>query len=180
MKNNSANKQMTIKSKSEPVADITLETILDKVSNDDYVVVWQHDAILIGRVKDKTLEFADAGKFSFDRVQRMRIFNEERELYVWRTGYTLKGRTREDNKGDEIFTIDAKQVLIGTRKENLCNGFCKVSEDRGFELTLPDFDFEMPEGENKRIAVLTRNYIGYTQSGVAGYEDCRFVDFVTF
>jgi len=150
------------------------------IINNGYLVIYQHDIILIGKINKNQFHFADSSGYSFTRMQKMRIFNENEELYIWNTANKYKARYRKDNEGDNCHVLDARQVLTGTDKEELNNGFCRIFEKRGFELTLPDFGFEMPTNGNKRIAVLTRNYIGYTGNGQAGYKDCRFVNFVKF
>ena len=132
---------------------------------------------MIGKWKEEKFIFHH-NKYCFTRLQKIRIFNESEELYIWKSGDIFKGRHRKDGDeaGVEMNIIEANQVLFGTEiKERFENGFIKISENRGTELILPDNNFILDDKKN-RIAIKTRNYIDFENS-IATYIDTRFVKF---
>lgn len=112
-------------------------------------------------------------------VQRLRVFNQDEELLLWRSGREIRGRFRTDATGTPCEVVEAKQVLFGTRidPEFTAAGFTKITEARGTSLILPFQKVQVDEQE-QRIFIKTRNYIGYNDVQQATYVDCRFVDFV--
>jgi CRISPR-associated protein (TIGR03984 family) len=123
--------------------------------------------------------FNEQSNFEDQYIQKIRIFNQEQELYIWKTNNILKGRFRKDNQGNnKIEYIDANQILFGTKSKNLDNGFIKLSEEkRRIKLTIPNKNFKVND-EKKRVSIQTRNYIDYNEICQANYIDVRFVDFV--
>ncbi len=125
---------------------------------------------------------------AFDQkfVQRLRVFNEQEELLLWRSGGTLKGRMRHDypknsTQGKGVNIVEADQVLFGTKidRDFRADGYTKITEDRGTSLIVPFNNLESNEkGELlKRLCVKTYNYICYNEAHQATYSDCRFVRF---
>ena len=129
-----------------------------------------------------------------ESIQKMRIFNNNEELLIWRSiknGVLMhSGRFRLDyDKNDidglkEINAIYSNQVLFGTKIALRKNkNFITLLEDRGVKIILPNTDknggFKVDDGKS-RIAIKTCNYVGF--SGIyecqATYVDSRFVDFV--
>lgn len=123
------------------------------------------------------------GKPSLEYLQLARLFNEERELKIWRhdDGYAYRLRVDDLNKtGSEA--IDARQYLWGTiadgkdaEEKDLPVGWTRLTEARGTELIVP-LEVAHVDGVARPLAyIATRNYIGYFGDGQATYEDCRFV-----
>lgn len=142
-------------------------------------VVYLDYKILIGRVEQGKLSFYENEVFEPKYLKQIRIFNEKQELYLWRKADLFRGRFRQDSAGHGTEYVEVKQVLWGSRSENLSHGWIKLCEERGIELILP---WDEPEGLNPknprdRVGLLTCNYIDYTETGQAGYKDCRFMDF---
>jgi CRISPR-associated protein (TIGR03984 family) len=110
-------------------------------------------------------------------LQLARIFNEERELKIWKDNDKFLYRLRIDEPGDEYGAVEAEQLLWGTHTESLGKGWTRLWEERGTELIVP-FDISIPEGQaapRTRACIRTRNYIDYLSNGQASYVDCRFV-----
>ena len=170
-----------IKSK-KPVPINGMNDIHNYIKTDSLVVVYLDYTVLVGRYKNKGFEFynnyiLDDPKY----IQRLRIFNEDEELLLWRSGSGFKGRYRKDGDGDEIDVVDAEQVLFGTDKtdkEDLGNGFTRIFEKRGTEIILPFTGLDVKDKtEGKRVFIQIRNYINYNKASQATYIDCRFVGF---
>lgn len=170
----------------EKLAASKIDEIISNCSGSDYsVVAYLDNEVLIGKLINKQFRFfknTDDSFFSF--IQKIRIFNESEEILFWRNGKTLIGRRRIDETGEDISVVEAEQIIYGTKKESLSSNtpnitFIKLTEDRGTEIILPDnTDNNYSVNENtKRIAVKTRNYIDYSETGIASYVDCRFVCF---
>lgn len=176
----------------------------EKVS---YIVAYLNHTVLIGRYENNQFKFHNSNEFEEKYIQRIRIFNEQEELLLWRTTNGFKGRYRKDkgggsDEGNQLDVVDACQVLWGTRSEVLSDGFTRIYEDRGTELIMPlppqkieDFlgtpldnfevnSWQMGSPENhkvfwggSRVAIKTRNYIDYLPTNQATYVDSRFMGF---
>lgn len=166
-----------IKSKISPAklndSDLN-QSISENIKDKSFVAAYLDYKVLIGKFEDKRLYFYDDESFEARYIQRLRVFNEDRELLIWRSSDGLKGRLRIDGEGDDAFVVDAEQVLFGTEAEDL-KGFTRIREKRGTELILPISDLRIDDKKN-RAFIKTRNYIGFNEdTHQAGYIDCRFV-----
>lgn len=171
------------KIKSEAAINLKAQSLTDimKLCTETYdVVAYLDNEVLIGRLSSGNFHFYKAiDDTIFPFIQRIRIFNQNEEILLWREGKTLSGRKRVDGTGDEINVILAEQLLYGTVKESIAVEFCRLSEERGTEIILPDKEYSVDARKN-RVAIKTINYIGYNEYGVASYTDCRFVEFKQF
>lgn len=176
-------KIQTVNSSVEKIdfSDNLPEILNTKLSGEKYNVVAYLDyEVKIGfctKDKDYNFIFSDNSKIDTKYIQKIRVFNKNEELYLWRSNNSLKGRIRKDSIGTSTEYLDVEQVIFGTdNKSN--NDFITLSESkRGIKITLPDNGFEVNEKE-KRVAIKTRNYIDYNEIFQATYKDCRFVEFV--
>jgi len=79
-------------------------------------VAWYFDAIAFYSIDDAgkwhNSNYRDNLK---EELVRLRIFDENKELHIWRSNGQLKGRLREDNEGDKTDFADATLLLNGTR-----------------------------------------------------------------
>ncbi len=130
--------------------------------------------VLIGTFKDSRFCFYGDETFDDKYLHKLRVFNKDRELHLWRSNDGINGRLRIDGEGEEIDAVDACQVVFGTRSKELNGNYSRLTEDRGVELIIPLIGINL--NEKKRVFLYTRNYIGYTPVGQAGYVDCRFVE----
>jgi len=159
-----------------------IETALsDNFGEKTFVVAYLDYKVLIGTWENNAFHFYENEqpdlKYIQKYIQKMRVFNTDKELLVWRTNGRLKGRLRTDENGTETEVVVTHQVLFGTRKGSYCNNnFTEITENRGTSLILPFADLTVDDKRN-RIRVRTHNYIGHNTLGQATYEDCRFVSF---
>ncbi|GBD96759.1 MAG TPA: TIGR03984 family CRISPR-associated protein [Nitrospirae bacterium] len=144
------------------------------------VVAYLDYKVLIGTWENNGFHFYEL----FDNnkyIQKLRIFNANQELLIWRADTGLKGRLRSDDlQGTGTQVIVAHQVLFGTRKGDKCKGnFTEITEDRGTSLILPFSNIQCDDKGNlaSRIIIKTYNYVTYNEVFQASYEDCRFVGF---
>ena len=141
-------------------------------------VAWYFGEIVFYNLKDGNWNVPMKG---LDELVRLRLFDENKELHVWRSNGTLKGRLRSDSiegDGDFIEFVEAKPFLNGTWFSKSKSGFgIFATEKKGISYDLPFTELEPLIGSENRITLLTRNYIGYSDIGQAGYVDCRFVKF---
>lgn len=167
----------SIKSQVQTIKIDNLNEALSNFASDGYAIAYLDYKVLIGRINNGSLDFYINENIEEKFIQRLRLFNEHRELFIWRTEEGLKGRLRIDEQGEEIYVIDARQVLWGTNKKELGNGWTKLFEERGTELILP-FDGISLDNKKNRIFLKTRNYIDfYPETFQATYVDCRFTGF---
>ena len=156
--------------------DVLMENIKEKA----FAVVWLDYKVLIGTWDGKNFQFYADETFENKYLQRMRVFNNDREMLIYRTGNGFKGRLRIDDKnGSGAEAIVAKQVLFGTKKDESCkdSSYTKITEERGTSLVLPFGGIDKVDDKEKRIFIKTHNYIDYNAVKQATYVDCRFVSF---
>ncbi|MBD3377440.1 TIGR03984 family CRISPR-associated protein [candidate division KSB1 bacterium] len=151
--------------------------------------------------------FADSGQDvmtdHFKYLQLAHIFNETREVKIWRDGkgkhfFRIREDTNDGNNTNGIDAVMANQNLWGTKtcsySEKTISRTVEISkhkfdkkiywttltEDRGVELVVPLREkFEIPDNNDKiRLAIQTYHYIDYLPNGLATYADSRFVDIV--
>lgn len=159
--------------------DDVISLISESVKSPSFFVAYLDYAVLIGRYAQHQFQSALNEKFDPKYLQRLRVFNADEELLLWRSGQTLKGRFRKDGEGNKMQVVDAEQVLFGTTAKDVSTdgaNFTEISEERGTKLILP-FKGLFVDNEKQRIFLKTRNYVDYTPAHQATYTDCRFVGF---
>ncbi len=137
-------------------------------------------AIRFAKWDGQALKLAEADeKIELGFLQLARIFNQERELKIWRGDEGFSYRLRIDGQGEECYAVEARQNLWGTRAKP-CAGksdWAILYEDRGTELTVPLKVAHIEGRDEPLVFVKTRNYIGKSMAyGQATYVDCRFVE----
>lgn len=192
----------TITSKAGTETGIDRERFIKLAGEFDYayVVAWLDNIVLIGTCHNGNFHFYDPDKHfkvmekdtGLKYIQKIRVFNDKKELFVWRRQNTWDGRIREDDTGNENFdVVVAQQLLFGTKDTTTPaqknKGYSQISEDRGTMLVLPFPHIKVNE-EQDRIFIKTHNYIkpkpvneiqddDHFIIHQAGYFDCRFVVF---
>jgi len=166
-----------IRSKAITLINDNLNTHLQSCfQNKAFIVVYLDYKVLIGIYENNNMIFANNETFEPKYIQKIRFFDENKELLLWRSNEILKGRLRIDNEGEDVDVIDAHQVLWGTQASQVNEEFTIITEDRGTTLILPIRNVNVNTSK-KRIFLSTRNYIGYMINNQATYVDCRFVKF---
>lgn len=153
------------------------ENFLSGIYREDGLVIAYLDYKVIIRkfLNGKIVLMDNEETFNPEFIQKLRLFNETKELFIWRTEGKWKARLRIDGDGEEVNVIEANQVLFGTTGIH-GNGYTILTEDRGTEIILP-FEITGIDTKKNRVKIKTRNYIGYNELGQAGYVDTRFVKF---
>ncbi|MFW0884778.1 CRISPR-associated protein Csx19 [Candidatus Acidulodesulfobacterium sp. H_13] len=151
-----------------------IKEIKGYIKGESNVVAYLDNEVLIGRY-DGNFSFPEDKRIEKRFIRRLRIFNKDEELHLWRSNGRLNGRYRSDSEGEETYAIEANQVIFGTKAE-ICNEYTILTEQRGTKITIPG----KWETDNKRmrVAIKTRHYIGYKNGYQAAYVDVRFVKFV--
>ncbi|MGV8122529.1 MAG: CRISPR-associated protein Csx19 [Candidatus Xenobiia bacterium LiM19] len=151
------------------------EKAFQVIRKDSLVVAYLVNKVIIGRFQPPGFVFKDNNDFLPQYVLKMRIFNENEELFLWRQQGVLRGRHRIDNGGTSTTVIDARQVLFGTEADTR-DSWTILTEDRGTIIELPFTDLSVDIHKN-RIFIRTRNYVNFNDLGQATYVDCRFLGF---
>ena len=168
---------LSSKSESVSVNKDNLRDVLNKYfDTPSFVTAYLDYKVLIGRYEKNTFLFYNNEEFENKYIQKLRIFNEDREVLIWRTNNGFKGRLRTDNEGTETDIVVAYQVLFGTKGENRNEHFTEIKEDRGTCLILPFGNLTIVNKRNL-ICIKTHNYVEYNAVCQASYVDCRFVGF---
>jgi CRISPR-associated protein (TIGR03984 family) len=175
-------KRIDLDSHTEPISDIDrdkLDMVLrDNFSAGGYVVAWLDYKVLVGTWENGAFHFYRDETFEHKFIQRLRIFNQQKEVHIWRSNGTLKGRLRTDElSGEGVTAVVAHQVLFGTTGRPLNAHFTEISEVlRGTKLILPFLNIEV-NAKQDRVCIKTHNYVKFNPVHQATYCDCRFVAF---
>lgn len=174
-----------LKTKSVEESINSEQEILNKFSGDGWFIAYLFHRVVIGEVKNKQFIYykMEDNDLKLDEIIKLRIFNNESELFVWRSnlgGYF--SRLRTDGEGDSQGVIDSSQILFGTKAETVGDVYLKLTEERGTEIIFPagcvNIKIEEINSQKKRIAIHTRSYVGrIDETGVATYVDVRFLRF---
>jgi CRISPR-associated protein (TIGR03984 family) len=142
-----------------------------------FVAAWLHHVVRIGTWHMNAFHFHDADSLPLKHILKVRVFDHDSELLVWRTRMGLKARLRRDDReGSGTHVAAAEQVLFGTKVAgHPSDGYTEITEDRGTKLILPFRDIGVDDKRN-RILIRTHNYLD-NQANQATYADCRFVRF---
>ena len=154
--------------------------ISKKFAENGHIVAWLNYSILFGMLREGKMYFYQGQMPDWEKhLIRIRVFNEKKELLIWKSNRNFKYRLRVDEfKGDEparkdIEFIDAEQIIWGTKSVLLEGGFSKIQEDRGVEFIVPFSNLNL--SVNKRLVLITRNYLEYNEIKQVGIIDTRFV-----
>jgi len=153
------------------------DILANNFAQKSFAVAWLDYKVLIGTWENGDFHFYNNEKFEPKYTQRLRVFNQEKELLAWRSNGSLKGRLRKDDlAGTGSMAIIAQQVLFGTLAKSLDAHFTEISEARGTNLNLPFANLRVND-KRDRIFIKTHNYIKPNAVHQMSYFDCRFVAF---
>ena len=147
-----------------------LETLGMKEAN---VVVWQVHGIVWGCWQNGSLKLAGDVAKNCSLWLELRVFNEEEELHLKKSGDLWLGRWRKDGAGEATEYVDSISRFWGEMVEaaDLPEGYMKLEDAaRNLKQILPQ-----AEEHAKYYGLVTRSYIGYEATGQAGYADYRYV-----
>jgi len=148
----------------------------ENFNDNGFIIIYLDYKVLIRKYGNgKIILLNGEENFEPKFIQKLRLFNETQEFYIWKTEDKYKGRMRIDEEGEETDVIEANQVLFGTKGE-VKDGKTIITEERGTEITLP-FEINGIDTKENRVKIKTINYIGYNEHGQAGYADNRFAGF---
>ena len=150
---------------------------------DGFYIAYLDYGILMGRYIDKNFKTPNDIMFKKKFIQKIRIFNEQQELLIWKSNGVFLGRCRKDGdsleNGTETDIVVSNQVLFGTRiSSHIKDEYTILTEERGTEIILPFLNLHIKENDIKsRVKIKTINYIGYNSIHHAEYIDSRFTNF---
>jgi CRISPR-associated protein (TIGR03984 family) len=151
--------------------------IREYLSKDAYLLAYLNYKVLVGRLQDKQPEFYAGETFDPKYLLQLRVFSEEEEFTLWKRSEALfSSRFRTDREGERCEVVEAAQLVWGDVKAIEPDWVRVKDNGRGMELVIP---WTGPVNKGDRIKIRTRNYVGYSNMGQAGYIDCRLVDFLS-
>jgi CRISPR-associated protein (TIGR03984 family) len=158
------------------------------LGEDAKAVIWYYDKIEFYQLSNNNWDRPLRNTLE-DEVVRIRIFNKDKEVHIWRSKNKLIGRLRVDfgqaepadgnldQDGKTLF-VTANQILNGTSFD-VEDNFLKVTENKGTEYHLPFSELLGMDKTDNRLVLITRNYIDYNEIGQAGYVDSRFLNIIS-
>ena len=122
---------LRLKTSTKPVTIQCDQDILDNAPENAWFIAYLYHRVVIGKITDGKFDYFPDEKIPNDvtklNILKLRVFNEDAELFVWKTnldGY--RARLRTDGQGPEQGIVEAKQVLFGTKAEQLTSGLYKT------------------------------------------------------
>jgi CRISPR-associated protein (TIGR03984 family) len=157
--------------------DQLVSKISDKIKTESSVVAYLDYKVLFGKFENNSILFYENEKPEIKFLQKIRVFNENEELYFWKNGNSFNSRYVKDKEGNGQYVLDSNNYLYGTITDKLDGYFSKLTEDRGTEIIFPISDLKESNNGviNRILKATTRNYIGYTKMNQATYIDSRLV-----
>ena len=149
--------------------------ISEKFAGNGLVVAWLNYSILFGILEEGKMNFYQGQTPDWKKhLIKLRVFNEQKELLIWKSNKKFKYRLRVDEvEGKETEFINAGQIIWGTKSVPLDEVFSKIQEDRGVEFIVPFSNLKL--FVNKRLVLVSRNYLDYNKMEQVGIVDTRFV-----
>lgn len=141
---------------------------------DGFCVIYSSDGIISGRLKVCNLELS---REISGTLISARFFNNHREMKIWKSGNKFQARIIDDTQGKTTLTVDSRHLIYGTDFKSLKEGFTTLLEARGVEFSAP---IKCEVDTEKRLYLLTRNYLNYTNNGLVNIYDSRFLEFKIF
>jgi CRISPR-associated protein (TIGR03984 family) len=162
------------------------ERILREFPTSATIVAYFVHEVLTGLVCDGNIVFSNQCE-TIDETHliMLRVFDPDKELFLRKSENKFIGRIRIDgqDKGDACEYVEADQILVGACAKAK-DGFTILKENQSLKQGLPvpgEFSFDTEDSlssqPEKRLAIRTRNYIGYNEMFHAEYVDSRFVKF---
>jgi len=137
------------------------------------VVLWQMNAVRFGTWDGRAFSFPAHAPLQMELLIELRIFNEQRELYLRCEDGRFVGRLRTDEAGDDVDYVDTIARFWGShhKEDDEDTAWMKLRDpSRKLELKLPAV-----EGKPEFVGLVTRSYIGvHKETGQAGYIDHRY------
>lgn len=202
--NNSSNQKIQLKiTVNDKVIEFLVSTDFNPAIKDGYFVAYLDYSVLIGKFNfnnhEFTLTIAPGLDLLSGHLQKLRLFNEEFEIFLQRNIENLSlnynGRIRIDKTNSNNFNqenfikidaIDCNQILFGTKAKELNNNndWIILTEERGTEIILPADILNSGKneinnlGKTQFIAINIRNYVDFHEiSQQAYYCDHRLLNF---
>lgn len=144
--------------------------------NSAHAFVWYYNKI---ELLDATTWLSNLNIEIFENLIRVRIFDKEKELHIWRSNSELKARFIIDTENSIVTNetdkdwVDAKLPLIGSIDITEDGSLFLFSAKDQFKLSIPKSLSKLKTGN---VYIRTRNYIDYNSIGQAGFVDTRFVE----
>lgn len=152
-----------------------IKSRIKEVFNEDmaYILLKERNEVSVGLYKNKDFIFKNEVLKNQDLFIDMRIFNKEKELYIWKSKDHFKNRFRIDNEGKEYDFYD-EELLFWGNKFKVKGNFMELEEEKIKKYYIP-INKNVTNNDEKKL--LVRNYIGCNkEDGMAIIEDFRLID----
>lgn len=167
----------TIDAKSKELEKITRRNF---ENGEAYILLYKLDAVQMGYYKEGNISFyKDPGYTFVEDYLSMRIFNEKKELYIWKVDNKFMYRYRKDNnytiekcmKNMDKPTIvyDEYHMMLGNVRSSR-NGWSLFCDSRGSEILFPK-SYNIGE----KLFYKVRNYADENMN----FNDARLCEFYT-
>jgi len=154
----------------------------------NYLLAHAEDGVIWGRFDNYRLTTAEKvfhqPEFNFPTLriltlQQCRVFGQNGEVLLWRTGETWRSRLVQDNP--EVYKIPERQILWGTHGEKRGNFSLLWDGSQGLKHVVPFTDIALDERNRliNRVRLMVHHFIDYDDSGVARIHLSRIVDLTT-
>ena len=142
---------------------------------DAFIILKEKNKVSIGKIENEVIDFLNEELNEIDMFLDIRIFNKEKELYIWKDKDKIKGRIIIDNNYeyfDETVLIFGENIIFNKS----CNEII-LHGSNSKEFKLPYLK-EIDEN-SKHIYLKIRNYLNKNSEDGLPYIKCwRAVEFL--
>lgn len=152
-----------------------------------YVLAHAEDGVIWGEFRDGELVTSDSAfsylpKLHLSTLQQCRAFGANGEVLLWQSDEGLKARLIDDRMTQDY--IREYQILWGTQKDEVRNGFTLVSDgSQGLRHAVPlvDINFDKSQKLYRPLRLSVRHYITTDEeTGLARIYLSRLVNLTTY
>jgi CRISPR-associated protein (TIGR03984 family) len=148
-----------------------------------YLLSFHDDGVVWGKFEENTLKTSDfkgspSPQFRSETLQELRLFGENGQLHIWRTGETeYKASLALESYLKDFEPFEENQVLYGTDYVDDNGNFMIVRDgSEGLKHAFPIIDKSKFDGKKRPLRLKVNHYIEYDKDGCARVAYSRLVD----
>lgn len=150
------------------------------------LLAFADDGLIWGRIENGKLALSGdnfpkfSPKLRSETLQEARLFNEDREIHLWRTDDGWQARHISDGAGNNTNYYDETQILWGNTFQNEKEGFTAVSDGSlGFRHAVPIMvnkaNFGNDKNKRRPLRLMVRHYLTQDENGIMAVTLSRLV-----
>jgi len=140
-----------------------------------YILAYKTYEVIVGKIENNEIMFYESN-LDPEQLLELRVFNDCKELHIWKVDNSFYGRERIDGVGDEEKNVyEEDHLLEGKEMFEAESGWVLLkNKDIGYQVYYP-FDFKKLSGSNVYLKI--KNYYDFDNDGLIVFNDARLCGF---